>query len=125
MQNSMETTIASSTLLLLLQNGGAGSLFTGIFPLILIFGIFYFLLIRPQQKRQRQAQLEREALLNALKPNDKVVTSGGIYGSIVAVREKEETVMLKIAQSVTIEVQRGSIAGLQPAESKEVEIAKQ
>lgn len=120
----METTIASSTLLLFLQNGGAGSLFTGIFPLILIFGIFYFLLIRPQQKRQREAELDRKAMLNALKANDKVVTSGGIYGSIVAVREKEETVMLKIAQSVTIEVQRTSIAGLQPTESKEVETAK-
>src|SRR5262245_35167529 len=122
----METTIASSTLLLILQNGGSGGLFTSIFPLILIFGIFYFLLIRPQQKRQRQAQMERDAMLSALKPNDKVVTSGGIYGSIVAVREKEETVMLKVAQSVTIEVQRTSIAGLQPAESsKEVETAKQ
>jgi preprotein translocase subunit YajC len=120
----METITASSTLLLILQNGGAGGIFTSMFPLILIFGIFYFLLIRPQQKRQRQAQLDRDAMLNALKPNDKIVTSGGIYGSIVAVREKEETVMLKIAQSVTIEVQRSSIAGLQPGETKEVETAK-
>jgi preprotein translocase subunit YajC len=120
----METTIASSTHLLFLQNGGAGSLFTGIFPLILIFGIFYFLLIRPQQKRQKQAQLERDAMLNALKPNDKVVTSGGIYGSIVAVRDDKKTVMLKIAQSVTIEVDHNSIAGPQPSEGKEVETAK-
>lgn len=120
----METIIASSTLLLILQNGGAGGIFTSMFPLILIFGIFYFLLIRPQQKRQRQAQVDRDAMLNALKPNDKIVTSGGIYGSIVAVREKEDTVMLKIAQSVTIEVQRSSIAGLQPNEAKEVETAK-
>jgi preprotein translocase subunit YajC len=120
----MEIIIASSTLLLILQNGGAGGIFTSMFPLILIFGIFYFLLIRPQQKRQRQAQTDREAMLSALKPNDKVVTSGGIYGSIVAVREKEDTLMLKIAQSVTIEVQRNSIAGLQPNDSKEVETAK-
>jgi preprotein translocase subunit YajC len=120
----METIIASSTLLLILQNGGAGGLFTSMFPLILIFGIFYFLLIRPQQKRQRQAQADRETMLSALKPNDKVVTSGGIYGSIVAVREKEETIMLKIGQSVTIEIQRSAIAGLQPSDSKEVETAK-
>jgi preprotein translocase subunit YajC len=120
----METIIASSTLLLILQNGGAGGIFTSMFPLILIFGIFYFLLIRPQQKRQRQAQLDRDAMLNALKPNDKIVTSGGIYGSIVAVREKEDTIMLKIAQSVTIEVQRSSIAGLQPSDTKEAETAK-
>ena len=119
----MDTIIASSTLLLILQNGG-GSIFTSMLPLFLIFGIFYFLLIRPQQKRQRQAQLDREALLSALKPNDKVVTSGGIYGSIVAVREDKKTVMLKIAQSVTIEVDHSSIAGLQPTESKEAESAK-
>ena len=120
----METIIASSTLLLILQNGGAGGLFTSFFPLIVIFGIFYFLLIRPQQKRQKQVKLDRETMLNALKPNDKVVTSGGIYGSIVAVRDKEDTLMLKIAQSVTVEVQRASIAGLQPNDSKEVETAK-
>lgn len=93
-------------------------------PLILIFGIFYFLLIRPQQKRQRQAQADREAMLNALKPGDKVVTTGGIYGSIVAVREKEDTVMLKIgqSQSVTIEIQRSALTGLQPGDSKEKEV---
>src|ERR1051325_4324741 len=113
----MDTIIASSTLLLILQNGG-GSIFTSMLPLILIFGIFYFLLIRPQQKRQRQAQADREAMLNALKPGDKVVTTGGIYGSIVAVREKEDTVMLKIGQSVTIEIQRSALAGLQPGDSK-------
>jgi preprotein translocase subunit YajC len=120
----METIIASSTLLLILQNGGAGGLFTSMFPLILIFGIFYFLLIRPQQKRQREAQQKREAMLSALKPNDKIVTSGGIYGSIVAVREKEDTVMVKIAQSVTVEIQRSAIADLQVGESKEAETAK-
>jgi preprotein translocase subunit YajC len=120
----METIIASNSLLLFLQNGGSGGLLTGMLPLILIFGIFYFLLIRPQQKRQKQIQLDRDAMLSALKPNDKVVTSGGIYGSIVAVRDKEDTLMLKIAQSVTIEVQRNAIAGLQPNESKETETAK-
>ena len=119
----METTITSNTLLLILQNGG-GSLFTSMLPLFLIFGIFYFLLIRPQQKRQKQAQLDREALLNAIKPNDKVITNGGIYGSVVAVREKDDTIMLKIAQSVTIEIQRSSITGLQPNESKETDTAK-
>ncbi|MBI3653077.1 MAG: preprotein translocase subunit YajC [Acidobacteria bacterium] len=119
----METTITSNTLLLILADGG-GSLFTSMLPLLLIFGIFYFLLIRPQQKRQKQAQLDREALLNAIKPNDKVVTNGGIYGAVVAIRDKEDTVMLKIAPSVTIEIQRASIAGLQPNENKETEIAK-
>ena len=92
-------------------------------PLILIFVVFYFLLIRPQQKKQRLAQQEREAMLKALKPGDKVVTSGGIYGTIVAVREKDETVQLRIAQSVSVEAERGAIARLQPSE-KEAEASK-
>ena len=89
-------------------------------PFILIFVIFYFLLIRPQQRRQRQAKEERDALLKALKPGDKVVTTGGIYGTIVAVREKDDTVQLRIAQSVSIEAERSAIARLQSTD-KEVE----
>lgn len=93
-------------------------------PMLIIFLIFYFLVIRPQQKRQRLAQTEREQLLKSLKPGDKVVTSGGIYGTIVAVRDKEDTVQLRIAQSVSIEVLRSSIAGPQSSEIKEAEAAK-
>lgn len=62
-------------------------------------------------------------MLKALKPGDKVITSGGIYGTIVAVREKDETVQLRIAQSVSIEAERSSIAKLQSAE-KAAETAK-
>src|SRR5262244_3520960 len=80
-----------------LQGGGTTGGLIGLLPFILIFVIFYFLLIRPQQKRQRQAQQERDTMLKALKPGDKVVTTGGIYGTIVAVREKDDTVQLRIA----------------------------
>lgn len=92
-------------------------------PFILIFVIFYFLLIRPQQRRQKQAQMERDVMLKALKPGDKVVTTGGIYGTIVAVREKDDTVQLRIAQSVSVEAERSAIARLQLAE-KEAEASK-
>ena len=92
-------------------------------PLVLIFVIFYFLLIRPQQKKQRLAQQERETMLKALKPGDKVVTTGGIFGTIVAVREKDDTVQLRIAQSVSIEAERSAIARLQLSD-KEVEVTK-
>ena len=92
-------------------------------PWIAIFAIFYLLLIRPQQKRQRQAQMDRDTMLKALKPGDKIVTSGGIYGTVVAVREKDDTVQLRIAQSVSIEAERSSIARLQTAD-KEPEPAK-
>jgi preprotein translocase subunit YajC len=92
--------------------------------MIIIFLIFFLLVIRPQQKRQRQAQTDRELMLKALKPGDKVITTGGIYGTIVAVRDKEDTVQLRIAQSVSIEVLRSSIAGLQSSDIKEVEPIK-
>lgn len=105
-------------------NGGAGSLIVSFLPMIIIFAIFFLLVIRPQQKRQRKAQADRDLMLKALKPGDKVVTSGGIYGTIVAVKDKEDTVQLRIAQSVSIEVLRSSIAGLQSSEIKEIEAAK-
>ena len=107
-----------------LQGGGSatGGLI-GLLPFILIFVIFYFLLIRPQQKRQRLAQQERDSMLKALKAGDKVVTTGGIYGTIVAVREKDDTVQLRIAQSVSVEAERSSVARLQTSE-KEAEASK-
>jgi preprotein translocase subunit YajC len=122
----MDMTIDPGALLFILQapNGGGGGLFFSLLPMIIIFLIFYLLVIRPQQKRQRQTQTEREVMLKALKPGDKVVTSGGIYGTIVAVKDKEDTVQLRIAQSVSIEVLRSSIAGPQSSDIKEVEAAK-
>ncbi|HWP45359.1 MAG TPA: preprotein translocase subunit YajC [Blastocatellia bacterium] len=118
----MEMTIASAFLLFIQADGGPGSLFGALLPFIIIFAIFYFLVIRPQQKRQRRAQQERDAMLNALKPGDKVVTTGGIYGTIVAVRE--ETVTMRIADKVSIELLRSAIAGLQSSEIKEAEVVK-
>jgi preprotein translocase subunit YajC len=119
----MNTYIAPGTFLILLQQDGGGGSLTGLLvPMVLIFGIFYFLIIRPQQKKQRQAQTERDEMLSSLKPNDKVITSGGIYGTIIAVREN--TVQLKIAQSVSIEVLRSAIAGPQSSDVKEVEAVK-
>jgi preprotein translocase subunit YajC len=106
-----------------LQGGNATGGLVGLLPFILIFVIFYFLLIRPQQKKQRLAQQERETMLKALKPGDKVITTGGIYGTIVAVREKDDTVQLRIAQSVSIEAERSAIARVQPSE-KEAEASK-
>jgi len=122
----MNMTIALAHPLFLLQGGqpGGGSILTLLLPWVLIFGIFYFLVIRPQQKRQRLQQTERETMLKALKAGDKVVTSGGIYGTIVSVKEKDDTVQLRIAQSVSIEIQRSSIAGLQSSDVKDVEAAK-
>ena len=108
------------SLILILQQEGGGGFFL-IIQFALIFGILYFLLIRPAQKRQKMAQLEREKMLSALKAGDKVVTSGGLYGTIVTVREK--TVQLRIAQSISVEVLRSGIASLQE-EANETEPSK-
>jgi len=83
-----------------------GSAIGGLLPLILIFFVFYFLLIRPQQKKVR----EHQKLLNALKKGDEVITSGGIHGIITAI--KGEVVDLKIAEGVKIVLSKSAIAGV-------------
>jgi preprotein translocase subunit YajC len=77
-------------------------------PLVLIFVLFYVLFIMPQRKQQKQHQ----ALLQALKKGDEVVTTGGIFGNIVGFNESDNTVFLKLGDNVKIEVQRSAIAGL-------------
>ncbi|MBM9615053.1 preprotein translocase subunit YajC [Desulfobulbus rhabdoformis] len=74
-------------------------------PLILIFIVFYFLLIRPQQKKAK----EHQSYLANLKKGDKVVTNGGIFGQIANIAEN--VVTLEIADNVRIKISRGSIAG--------------
>lgn len=75
-------------------------------PLIFIGVIFYFLLIRPQQKQRK----EQQKLIESLRSGDKVVTSGGIHGLITNV--KERTVLLKVADNVKIEIDRASVASV-------------
>ncbi len=77
----------------------------GLIMLVLMFAIFYFLLIRPQQKRAKQ---HRE-LLDALKVGDQVVTAGGIHGKVAAIQES--VVTLEIATGVKVKVNRGSVVG--------------
>lgn len=80
--------------------------------MIAIIGIFYFLMIRPAQTRQKKIT----AMLNNLKNGDKVITNGGIYGTVVGL--ESDAVQLRIAEQVKIKVSRNAIAGLQ-AENKE------
>ena len=85
--------------------GSAGWL--GFAPLIFIFAIFYFLLIMPQQRRQKKWQ----QMLNELKPGDKVVTSGGIRGTILTI--KDEAIQLRVPpDNLRLEVSRGSISSV-------------
>ncbi|MBU0945188.1 MAG: preprotein translocase subunit YajC [Proteobacteria bacterium] len=84
--------------------GGAGGIASFI-PLILIFAVFYFMLIRPQQKQAKQQQ----QFLNDLKTGNKVVTKGGIHGTIT--RLTDSVVTLEIAENVRIKVSRSAIGG--------------
>ena len=74
--------------------------------IFIIFAIFYFLLIRPQQVQRRK----HEQRLNALKKGDRVITAGGIYGTIVGV--KDNIAVVKIAENVKIEVQKTTISAV-------------
>lgn len=88
------------------QSGGlGGGGFEAFLPLILIFVVFYFLLIRPQQKKAKQ---HRE-MLAAIRRNDKVVTNGGIIGTVTKVIDEHE-LMVEIADGIRVRVQRGMIA---------------
>jgi len=74
------------------------------FPLILIFVVFYFLLIRPQQKKQK----DHEQMVKSLEKNDEVVTTGGIHGTIANV--KDSTVTLRVDDNVRMELQKNCVA---------------
>jgi preprotein translocase subunit YajC len=91
--------------------GQSGSLVTSLVPFILMFVVFYFLLIAPQRKKAKA----HTAMLEALKAGDRVVTNGGIYGTVVGVDEQK--VQLRVADQVRIEVAKHAIAGLQQSES--------
>ena len=96
---------------LLAQGQGPGGLMAFL-PLLVIMVIFYVLLIMPAQRRQKKVA----EMLKELKTGDKVVTNGGIYGTIVGL--EDDAVQLRIADQVNVKVARSAIAGRQP-EAKE------
>ena len=87
--------------------GGGGDLFTSLLPFILIFGIFYMLLIRPQQKKAKQ---HKETLAN-LKRGDRIVTGGGIIGRIARVEGPNE-LLVDIAPDVRVHLMRSTVIEL-------------
>lgn len=86
--------------------GGAqgGNPIGAFLPLIFIFGIFYFLLIRPQQQKQKRHQ----KMLTELQKGDKIITSGGIHGTVVNI--KDNVITVKVAENVRIDINKGNIA---------------
>ena len=102
--------MSSSILNLLAQASGGSSTLVGFLPLIAIGFIFYFLLILPQQRQRRKVQ----DMLASLKTGDRVLTSGGVYGTIVDFKGAD-VVLLQVASQVKLEVARSAITGLQSA----------
>jgi preprotein translocase subunit YajC len=100
----------TAQLALWLQIAGGSSLL-GLAPLLFIFAIFYFLLILPQQRKQKKWQ----AMLGELKTGDKIVTSGGLRGTIISL--KDDAVTLRVPpDNLKIEVSRGSVVSVSTAE---------
>jgi preprotein translocase subunit YajC len=96
-----------------LQFGGGGMGWLGVAPLIFIFGIFYFLLILPQQRRQKKWQ----GMLDGLKTGDRVVTSGGLRGTIIAL--KDDAVHLRVPpDNLRLEVTKASVLSVTTAEEE-------
>jgi len=85
---------------------GGGSTMGMWLPIIAIFAIMYFLIFRPQAKKQK----EQRTMIDALKKGDKIVTTGGIFGQIQGVKEKEGTIIVKVAENTKIEMSRASVA---------------
>jgi preprotein translocase subunit YajC len=94
------------TLLIFLQGGLGG--FAQLLPLVLIIAVFYMLLIRPQQKRQKQLQ----ETIASLKIGDRVVTTGGIIGRITTV--KDSSFLILTAEKSMLEIARSAIADIDP-----------
>jgi preprotein translocase subunit YajC len=100
--------IISSLFSFLRQGGDAarpqGSILTALFPFVLVFVIFYLLIIMPQRKRQKKHQ----EMVGQLKPGDKIVTTGGVYGTVMGVQQ--DKIELKIASNVKIDITRNAVA---------------
>lgn len=106
-----------NTLIIFLQQqpDGMSGIVSSLLPFLLIIAVFYFLILRPQQKRQKA----RQKLLDSVKKGDKVITSGGIHGTIEGL--EDTTALVKIADNTKIKIDRNAITtivGITPEEKK-------
>jgi len=103
--------MTNQAFILLQSQPGVGGFITGILPFVLIFAVFYFLIILPQRRRQRELQ----EMISKLKAGDRVVTSGGIIATVKSVRDRTLVVM---SDKSMLEISRSAVAGLQTDEEK-------
>lgn len=96
---------------------GPSSMLGTIVPFLFMGVIFYFALIRPQQKRQREMQ----SMISALKTNDRIITNGGIHAVVTGVKDKSITV--RIAEGVKIEIEKSAVVSVSRKDAAEPEVA--
>jgi preprotein translocase subunit YajC len=99
------------------SGAGGGSMVSTFVMFGAIFLIFYFMIIRPQQKRAK----EREKLLSSIEKGDKVITSGGVHGTVAGVEEK--TILLQVTENVKLKVERSAISTILNKDMKEIKQA--
>ncbi|HTK80950.1 MAG TPA: preprotein translocase subunit YajC [Bacteroidota bacterium] len=83
---------------------GGGGIFSALVPILLVFLIFYFMILRPQQKKQK----DREKLLSGIQKGDKIITVGGMHGTVIGLEEK--TVLVQITDEVKVKFERSAIS---------------
>lgn len=110
---TMSDTILALMLFAPPAGGATPNPFVQLVPLVLIFVVFYFFMIRPQQKKQK----ERESLLNDIKRGDRVVTIGGIHGTVAGIETEKKTVLVQVADNVKIKFERSAIANIEKQET--------
>jgi len=89
---------------LLQQTDGTASLISSLLPFVLIILVFYFLILRPQQKRAK----DREKLLSGVQRGDKIITSGGVHGTVEGI--EDNTLLVKIADNVKVKMEKSAVA---------------
>jgi preprotein translocase subunit YajC len=99
-----------------MEGAAGGSPLSMLLPFVLIFGVFYFIVIMPAKKQQKK----KDAMIAGLKKGDRVVTSGGIHGTVATV--EESSLLVKVSENTKIRISKSAIAGLvgsdgTPAES--------
>jgi preprotein translocase subunit YajC len=87
--------------------------FVQLVPLVLIFIVFYFFMIRPQQKKQK----DKEKVLDSLKRGDKVVTIGGIHGTVAGIDSEKKTVLVQVSDTTKIKFDRTAVANIEQQDS--------
>ena len=114
------TVLAVSILHLAQEASPQGSIFSLVVPMLLIFVVLYFMMIRPQRKQAK----EREAMISNIKKNDHILTNGGIYAIVDKVKEKEIIVKIDEKSDVRVRLSRTAVAGVVKDSGREEKPAK-